>query len=228
MKRYSILIAITAVVLAGCTGPSEESHLVPKGAKPVKPHVPAAEAGTLVPPSDPKLYEQAKAYAVAARANPFSLRGEEVAYDRMQLAASLTETNSWYPNVAEPKVDNKQPTFQTVEEPERRLAGVLIGESISALIDMNDGKGLQVIRPGSQLAGTSGQPEWVVVSIDEEKAILKRINPNIHPQTVVVRLQTDLPNGGSGGGGGGQQGGGGGGRRGNPGGGGGTQTPRGD
>jgi hypothetical protein len=218
MKRYSILIALTVVVLAGCTGPDETSHLVPAGAKPVKPHVPAAEAGTLVPPSDPKLYEQAKAYPVAARGNPFSLSGVEVAYDRAQLAASINESSGWYGNIAEPKEENTQPTFQSVLEPDRRLAGVLIGESISALIDMNDGKGLQVIRPGSQLVGASGQPEWVVVSIDEEKAILKRINPNIHPQTVVVRLQTDLGNGGTGGGGGGQQGGGGG-QRGNPGGG---------
>jgi hypothetical protein len=67
------------------------------------------------------------------------------------------------------------------------LAGILIGETITALIDMGDNSGLQTIRPGQEIR--SGNTTWVVQSIDEEKAILRRKEGNIRPKYVVVRLE---------------------------------------
>jgi hypothetical protein len=100
-------------------------------------------------------------------------------------------------------------------QPYRRLAGVIVGDSVLALIDMGDGQ-LKLIRPGQDIDG------WHVESIDSDKAILTR-GGNRLPHQVVVRLESPLPGsiggrGGAGGGAGGagQPGGGGGGPAGAP------------
>lgn len=73
----------------------------------------------------------------------------------------------------------------TVEpQPFRRLAGVLVGDSVMAIIDMGPGTQTQVIRPGMQIPNSP----WKVISIDEEKAILRR-EGNKRPREIIVRLQ---------------------------------------
>jgi bifunctional DNA-binding transcriptional regulator/antitoxin component of YhaV-PrlF toxin-antitoxin module len=67
-------------------------------------------------------------------------------------------------------------------QPFRRLAGIMVGDSVLAIIDMGDGN-LQIVRPGQQIPGT----EWTVASIDEEKAVLRR-SGNKKPKEVVVPL----------------------------------------
>jgi hypothetical protein len=64
-----------------------------------------------------------------------------------------------------------------------RLAGVMTGNGISAIMTNGTFPALD-IRPGSQIPGT----EWYVVSIDAEKAVLRRTN-NKRPREWVVRLQ---------------------------------------
>lgn len=213
MKLNWILLAIGSAFLVGCSGPAyDENAWSPPPKKSLgDPPVQSAEAGVKVDPKDPGLIAQAQTMSVATRANPFALLGTEVSYDRSQLAASLSDQMGFYSLVGESKTPPPQPSFQYVEEPTRRLAGVMIGETVSALIDMNEGGQMQIIRPGSVVKNAAGQDTWVVESIDEEKAILRRLNREIRPTHIVVRLQTDLGSGGGGGGGargGGNQGGG--------------------
>ncbi len=192
-------IFAASVVLAGC-GPDPVASMgsAQAGTAPtLTPFKPVAQAGIKVDPADPTvLIEAGKAQAVAVRGNPFSLRSEETAFDRSQAVASLVEGQGWYPFVAIERAEPGQETFVMEPQPPRRLAGVLIGETITALIDMGDGRGLQTIRPGQTIEGTN----WVVQSIDEEKAILRREGSNTRPKYVVVRLE-DAATMGSGSGG---------------------------
>ncbi len=205
-KSKLILLSCLAVAVVGCKGPDPESQLQSQTPKKLEPVVHTAEAGVLVnassAASEALVREQAKGMLVASRANPFFLLGAEVGYEREQFAANQTAQMGFYRMAGQSLPQPAQPTFINEAQPPRRMAGVLIGESVSALIDMNDGTpgGLKVIRPGSEIAGPSGQIEWIVQSIDEEKAVLVRKDPKRYPRRVVVRLQLDLGDGDPGGG----------------------------
>lgn len=201
MKQFTILAILASMVVVGCAGPDANAAWQPPRKEKIdKPLPSAAEAGAKIDPTDPKLTDVAKTMVFASRANPFSLLSSEVKFDRDQLSARLTQEIGFYEMVGSSKERPADPTFQYVQEPDRRLAGVMIGDTVSALIDMNDGSPMQIIRPGSTVKGPGGQDAWVVVSIDEEKAVLQRIDKKIRPAYIVVRLQTDLGGGTSGGG----------------------------
>ncbi len=190
VKRTVVALAF-GVVLTGC-GPDPVASLTsaPSGsAATLTPFVPQADAGIRREPGEPtELITKAKAQAFSVRANPFALRGDEIAFDRSQAVASLTEGQGWYAFIAEEKKEATTETIEFEPQPSRRLAGILIGETVAALIDMGDGKGLQTIRPG-QLIGGAENKDWIVQSVDEEKAVLRRNGSNKRPQFVVVRLE---------------------------------------
>ncbi len=145
------------------------------------------------------------------RTDPFALRPSERAYDASQLTEKLTGEFAWgteFPEEKEPEVDERPEP-----QPYRRLAGVIIGESISAIIIMENGRA-EHIRPGMQIPNS----EWTVVSIDEDKAILRRGGAK-KPHQIIVNLEGAPAIGNSGGGGRGNNSGGGGrgGRQGGPG-----------
>lgn len=190
-KKLSSALAVLAgiAVLAGCgPDPVKSMTSAPSGSAPAQaPFVPKADAGIRREPADPAaLIAEANKMPVVVRDDPFALRGEEIAFDRSQLAASFVEGAGWYTYIADERVE-RQETFQVEEQPARRLAGILVGETITALIDMGDGQPLQTIRPGQEIR--SGNTTWIVQSIDEEKAILRRKEGNIRPKYVVVRLE---------------------------------------
>jgi hypothetical protein len=166
----------------------------------------------------------------AARNNPFAMFGEElqfqtgIRYDR--ILANLPQSNG-FPYSAPMFVVSAPPTPPELVVPEaqpyRRLSGVYFGDTVSAIIEMEDGKPY-LIYPGSRV----GDTEWYVESIDSEKATLVR-SGNKTPKRIVVRLETPPAFGTGGGGGGGNEPdpSGGGGRRGGFRGGGGGVVPAG-
>lgn len=197
MKRNLVFAALGLLAVVGCGGPDPDPNqfVEPATVDPGPPPSNEAKAGVKMDPSNPGLTEIAKAQIVAIRANPFALLPSEVAYDRSQLAASLNEESGFYRLVGESQVPPPQPTMRYVNEPNRRLAGIMIGETVSALVDMNDGSPMQIIRPGSTVKNAAGQDTWIVESIDNERAILRRIEKGVQPTHVVVRLQNDLGGG---------------------------------
>jgi len=199
--NIALPVVALSVVLAGCGPDPVANATAPAGSAPtLQPFVPKAEAGIRREPGDPtELITKAKAQPFDIRANPFALRSEEIAFDRSQAVASLTEGQGWYSFIAEEKQEatTESPIFEP--QPSRRLAGILIGETVAALIDMGEGKGLQTIRPG-QMIGGAGDKDWTVQSIDEEKAVLRRNDSSKRPQFVVVRLEDSSTMGNSGGG----------------------------
>jgi uncharacterized membrane protein YgcG len=163
--------------------------------------------------------------ARGSRNNPFALFGEEIQfqtgirYDR--ILSNLPQYEGFAfsgPMFPPPTLPAAPEMVAPEEQPYRRLSGVYFGDTVSAIIQMEDGKSY-LIYPGSRV----GDTEWYVEAIDAEKATLVRAGNKI-PKRIYVRLETQPFGGGGGGGnqggGGGNQGGGRGGRGGLSGGGG--------
>jgi hypothetical protein len=135
----------------------------------------------------------------AARNNPFALFGEElqfqtgIRYDRILSQLPQTDGFAYAPPMF---VVSQPPTPPEMVEPEpqpyRRLSGVYFGDTVSAIIEMEDGKPY-LIYPGSRV----GDTEWYVESIDAEKAVLVRAGNKV-PKRIVVRLETPPAFGGGG------------------------------
>lgn len=202
MRTFSLtLLGLATLAVVGCgPDPTQPIGAAPAAAAAGERFIPSAEAGIRVEPGDAStLIADASQMSFQVRPDPFALRSMELAYDRSQFAARLVDTGGFYQTIAE-EPEPPTETFEIEPQPTRRLAGIILGDSITALIDMGNGQ-LTLIRPGQRIDGT----EWVVQSIDEEKAILRREGSNKRPKYVVVRLQPDdgsgVSNTGSGGGG---------------------------
>lgn len=126
-----------------------------------------------------------------ARSNPFELHPIEKAYEtKQQNARVFANTGTFWPAVFTPRPEQVE-VIQTEPQPYRRLAGVVVGDSVMAIIDMGNGGPMELIRPGMQIPNSP----WRVVSIDEDKAVLKR-SGNRLPREIVVRLEP-VPAGGA-------------------------------
>ena len=161
---------------------------------------PAADAGVTVqanPGIDAeKFHNLVTSRSFSSRSDPFALLAMEKKFDVSQNAERLLGLGGGYSLDWKPA---PEPEPEPIEpQPYRRLAGVMVGDSIAAIIDMGDGKGTQIIYPGETIPGT----EWTVVSIDSEKAVLRRPGKK-KPKEVIVPLAASmggivLPGGGGG------------------------------
>lgn len=181
MKLMRMSFWLTAgIVLAGCSNPvpvtvpppatpNQNAHFTPQADAGVK-RDPIADSSSVMVASN-----------VSVRPDPFALTSAERAFDRRMLGENLGQTG--WENMYKAPEEKLEP-ISVEPQPYRRLAGVLIGDTITALIDMGDGSGLQEIHPGSKIG------QWQVVSIDAEHAVLRRIGSNQKPTEVVVNLET--------------------------------------
>ena len=151
----------------------------------------------------------------ASRNNPFALFGEEISFQTgiryENILGNLPQYEGFAfspPMFVPPPVVTPTEMVEPEAQPYRRLSGVYFGDTVSAIIQMEDGKSY-LIYPGSRV----GDTEWYVESIDSEKATLVRSGNKV-PKRIVVRLETPPFGGAMEGGGGGAPAGGG-----NPGGG---------
>lgn len=137
------------------------------------------------------------------RADAFALLPSERAFDRQQTVARLASEGGGFMTVFAAPVEEVTTVAVTEPLPNWRLSGVVIGDGVAALLDM--GSTVVDIRPGQKVADT----EWTVVSIDAERAVLRRDNGKL-PRYFVVPLSSanEGANAPSGGGGGGNRGGG--------------------
>lgn len=141
-----------------------------------------------VPAGDP-LKDQALGRIFAVRSDPFSLLAPERIYEGEQDAARLLQNSGGFTFLYEPPPPPvpEEATFEP--QPPRRLSGIVQADGIIALIQMENGQTYE-IWPGRRIEGTP----WTVVSVDTEKAILRR-EGNVLPRTVVVPLQGLLDGG---------------------------------
>lgn len=157
------------------------------------------------------------------RSDPFALLAVEKKYETSQTAERLMADFGGFSDLladTTEKVDeNDGVPISEPAPPGLRLAGVILANGVAALLEFN-GRLLE-IRPGMTIPGT----EWVVVSIDNEKAVLRRPGNKL-PKEIVVPLASRSEIGGAAAGGGTQNGGGSG-QAGEDGGGGGGRAGRG-
>lgn len=161
--------------LAGCSVP--EIGAAAPAAPTVTPEPPRAVAG-LAPvsaesggPLDVKNVAASRNFAVRG-ADPFALLPAEQAYENQQQAERFLLGQGGWSNLWEEPEDLFEPAPITVPLPNWRLAGIIIGDGVAALLDMGNGQVVD-IRPGSRVPGT----DWVVVSINTERALLRRTGP---------------------------------------------------
>lgn len=200
IKLEALLVAALVVAAVGCKSPDEDLPApVPTKPPNVPQFTPTAAAGTTVNRlGQPVLVQQINTKKPQARTDPFALhpieRSYEVKQENMRVFGS---TGQFFPPFVtdEPEVITV-PAIQP--QPYRRLAGIMVGETVVAIIDMGDGGPMRIIRPGERVEGT----EWTVYSIDSEKAILRRSGQAL-PREIVVRLESPpffrAPQGGGGG-----------------------------
>lgn len=202
------MTALLAVGIAGCGG--DDAAISAPAAKPIPKNIDespqlSAEAGVPLKEVQDPTFAETRALVdsrtFATRGDAFALMGPETQFDRDQRSERIVLQTGGFSVEWEPPEEKPDPEERREPQPYRRLAGILLGDAVMALIEWEDGKTYQV-RPGQSVAGS----EWVVFTIDSEKAILRR-KGDVLPREVVVPLESRR--GGARGGGGGNQGGGG-------------------
>jgi len=209
LKRRSGWLAagLAALVLAGCgpdsildTNTASAQGVPPTGGAPAG----GASAGfeyktkvgtPVVRSGDPSIVAGLVASRnIGSRPDPFALLPQERRFDLAQRAERFQEASGWSVMFEEPvEVTSADDTPEP--QPYRRLAGILIGDTVSAILIMENGDA-HIIRPGMRIPNSP----WRVVSIDEEKAVLRRAGTR-KPTQIVIRLETPpggVPNPGGG------------------------------
>lgn len=215
MMRYATLaFALVGMFVTGCQQAAEDTTppIRSAGGSSAMPDFdPKVTAGVpVIQSTDPKEMETlvaAVAPRLGSRVDPFALFPEEKAFDRQQFAERLFAESGSFPSYFEVAPEYIQQAPPVLEpQPYRRLSGVVIADSVLALLELNDGNPAVLIRPGMQVPGTP----WRVISIDENKAVLRR-SGNTLPREITVKLEANpaqiAPQGGGFGGPGGMPGG---------------------
>jgi len=193
------VLALSAVIAAvvGCGGGSSTPAVSPSAdvsstsTTAVSYTPPNVLAGLPVEQSkDDKPYKTlvASAGRFGHRGDPFELTNEEKAYDRQQNVERIMGTMGGFTTQYELPPDETKQIVPDEPQPYRRLAGIVVGDSVLAIIDMGTGQAATIIRPGMKIPNS----EWTVVSIDEDKAVLHRDGP-VGPHNVTVRLESPPP-----------------------------------
>ncbi|MBS1723520.1 MAG: hypothetical protein JSS66_11265 [Armatimonadetes bacterium] len=205
LNKSWILIALGAGVLAGGCDVGDKSPQPLRTAE-INAKDPkfAAEAGLnatvdATPPFQPM--QLAKSKYFGSRGDAFALLPAERAFNGSQLAANLVSKGGGFSAMFTEPEEVVEAAPVTEPLPLWRLAGVVIGDGVSALLDM--GTRTIDIRPGMKIPDT----DWTVVSIDSDKAVLKRANKLPHTFTVPLQSKNAGGGGGTGGGTGGSGGG---------------------
>lgn len=186
------VLALVVAFAGGCGGSTPEASTPASAATVAAPTIDLSkrvDAGIDVKQgSDPKEIKSwvrvAALKAGPARPDPFALKAQEKAFEAEQGSERLLGELGGYRNEfapTEPKEDAPLPTPEP--QPYRRLAGVVVGDSVLALIDMGNGN-TYLVHPGEKVP----ESEWTVASIDMDKAVLKR-GGNLLPHEIVVRLE---------------------------------------
>lgn len=198
--KTNILLLGVGVALAGCAKAPEGE--IPDPLPPGKQvdFKPNAIAGVPIESSKDdtkfKTLVASVGRSFGSRQDPFVLLAAEKAYDRAQTGERLFSQVGFSTEYVPPVEKDDTPILE--QQPYRRLAGVVVGtDGVIAIIDMGSGQGTQLIRPGQRIPNS----QWTVVSIDEDKAVLRR-SGNVEPKEIIVKLEQAPANFGTGFGGG--------------------------
>jgi|SRR5579862_3658518 len=200
MKRtnWLTLFAGSALVAGlgfagGCKGPSASPDT--GAGTPPTPAMPkvtySTDVGIPLPdkienPAD--LQNLYKSVVVRTRQDPFGLSPQEKAFDLQQETERLVQEGGTMATDYEPPPPPDDTPLAEEPQPYRRVSGILVGDSVLAIIEMGEGSPV-IVRPGEYVPNTP----WFVVSIDEEKVVLRRKGP-VNPKQITIRLEQRPPN----------------------------------
>ncbi|MDR3691708.1 MAG: hypothetical protein P4L46_20180 [Fimbriimonas sp.] len=194
------VLALSAIVVAayGCSGgsgagPSANSATTATTTATTPTYTPPnVDAGIPVERStDTKGYKALvdASSRFGSRPDPFALTGDEASFDHQQNAERVMGEMGGFTVRFELPEEKEVQVIPEEAQPYRRLAGVVVGDSVLAIIDMGNGQPFEIIRPGMKIPNS----EWTVVSINEDRAILHR-DGDVPPHTVSVRLESPPAN----------------------------------
>lgn len=153
---------------------------------------PVADAGIPVTqPEDPtgeRTRQVALERAFARRTDPFALSAAERAFDAEQRAARLLADLGGFSVYFELPEEPADRPPRREPPPLWRLSGVILGDAVIALLVREEGRPAQLLTPGTRIEGT----DWRVVSIDTERAVLRR-SGDVEPKEISVFLQDRMP-----------------------------------
>ncbi|MBS1717119.1 MAG: hypothetical protein JSS72_05245 [Armatimonadetes bacterium] len=188
----SYLGVLACAVLGGCIKvPPHAAEAPPGGIPDVKESSLDlnADAGVpLVPKMLPTVWVgRVAAFNFVPRKDPFELLDIEKGFEyRQQAERFVNESGGFHDEIQITENPVVEATTEVVEpQPHRRLAGIVVSDSVYAIIEMGDGKPAELVRPGQKIGNT----EWTVISIDQEKAVIHR-DGNKLPHDVTVRLES--------------------------------------
>lgn len=194
-----------ASTLVGCnlTGAMNPPDPFPTGSVPANTYTPAASAGLPVTP-DPDGTKLAKLVASrnaagafgTARTDPFALTDAERRFETVQTSERFFNGNGGFSVQLTEKPQIEEQITPPEPQPYRRLSGIVVGDSILAILE-EEGKPPVIVTPGMQIPGS----DWRIVSIDQDKAVLRRPGKT-KPNQVIVRLESPPFGSGAPGGGG--------------------------
>lgn len=179
-------VALVAAVMVGCSPPAAPADDVTPLPTPLKVDV-SSDIGIGAPQAaDTGAIRMVAMRTVTGkpRSDPFALKPAERQYDVDQSTQRLFSTNGDFEPSFTPAAELERPPAVVEPQPYRRLAGVVVGDSVLAIIDMGNGA-VELIRPGQKIPNS----EWTVVSIDQDKAVLRRGGPTL-PHEITVRLES--------------------------------------
>lgn len=181
-----LLFGLLAVLAAAGCEENGESFASLTPIAPPEPQLDlAAGAGVPVEPSTPPIprIEIGGDREYRSRQDPFRLMAPEVLYDESQRTERFLGEVGGFRAPVNLAAISEVPIEVFIEPvPAWRLSGVIIGEGVLALLDT--GAGVHEVRPGTRVPGT----EWTVVSIDADRAVLRR-EGNVLPHEFAVNLQ---------------------------------------
>jgi hypothetical protein len=189
--KYASALVSVALVAVGCLGAPPDPTASPGATVPDAKINFVSDAGVPVTQSTDPLFMHKVVVASKfgpAPQDPFKLKPYEVSYDTEQTTDRVFSSIGGYRDEFTPPNPADEAPPRVVEpQPYRRLSGVVVGDSILALIDMGNGQSY-LIRPGMTIPNS----EWRVVSIDMDKAVLERDGDTL-PKEIVVRLELPPP-----------------------------------
>jgi hypothetical protein len=201
-NRYGLLVVCASLLLSGCAN-ENLGDLADYPSNPVRPmpaiDPPIAEAGVKVDIKPDEQFARTKLVAsnrnFGNRRDAFALLPAEANFERSQRQEFVfQESGGFFGQEYELPEEPTAPTIVVEPQPlNRRMSGVLLGNGVSALLEMENGQTYEVF-PGAQIPGSP----WYVVSIDGSKLVLGR-DGDVLPKTVVVVLGPKLTGGGGGG-----------------------------
>ena len=178
------LLAVLASV--GCETNSPDRLTAVAAVDPPAPRLDLrADAGVPVNPTTPAIPRNTLAgeREFGSRDDPFSLMGVEQEYENAQRTEFfLGQAGGFGPLIGGASLAEVEVREIIEPVPLWRLSGVIIGNGVLALLDTGDV--VHEVRPGSKVPNT----EWTVVSIDSDRAVLRR-EGNKLPREFAVNLQ---------------------------------------